>query len=73
MRSEKNDKIKAIRERLAESEPKLMMQCESPNLIKCYDLYENRDFKILVMEYCKGKTLDQYMRRKRKLPEREAV
>lgn len=31
-----------------------MMLCDSPNLIKCYDIYENKDLKILIMEYCDG-------------------
>ena len=45
-----------------------MMLCESPNLIKCFDIYENSDLKILVMEYCQGLTLDKYLRKKKKLP-----
>ena len=51
---ETNIKVKMIKERLAASEPKLMMLCDSPNVMKCYDIYENKDLKILVLEYCDG-------------------
>jgi len=67
---ETNPKIKMIKERLAISEPKMMMLCDSPNLIKCYDIYENKDLKILVMEYCNGENLQTYRLRKKKIPER---
>ena len=52
IRDESHPKVKEIRERLAISEPKLMMKCNSEHLLKCYDIYENKDLKILVMEYC---------------------
>lgn len=71
--NEINYKIKEIRQRLAVSEPKLMMQCDSPHLLKCLDIFENRDLKVLKMEYCQGKTLDTYLQKRKKLPEREAV
>lgn len=70
---EGNRAVKAIRERLAVSEPQLMMQCNSPNLIKCFDIYENKDLKVLIMEYCEGKTLEEYLQKKGKLGEQEAV
>lgn len=68
-----NPKIKQIRERLALSEPKLMMQCHSRNLLKCLEIFENKDLKVLRMEYCSGKTLDAYLQKKKKIPEKEAV
>ena len=50
-----------------------MLQCNSPNLLKCYDIYENKDLKILILELCEGKTLYEYLQKKQKLPEQEAV
>lgn len=50
-----------------------MMQCDSPNLLKCYDIYENKDLKLLIMEYCSGETLEKYLGKKRKLTEQQAV
>jgi serine/threonine protein kinase len=49
--------VKLIKQRLSESEPKLMYQCNSPNLVKCYDVFRNEDLKVLVLEYCNGGTL----------------
>jgi serine/threonine protein kinase len=50
-----------------------MMECKNDHLLKCYDIYQNKDLKILVMEYCSGKTLEAHLQKKKKIPEREAV
>jgi serine/threonine protein kinase len=65
--NEGSQRVRLIRERLAVSEPKLMMLCESPNLIKCYDIYENADLKVLVMEFCEGRTLEDELKSKKKI------
>lgn len=57
IKEDKNETVKKIKLRLAESEPRLMYMCDSPYLLKCYDVYENEDFKVMVIEYCNGKTL----------------
>jgi len=36
-----------------------MQMCNSPYLLKCYDVYENADLKVLILEYCNGKTLQE--------------
>lgn len=40
--------------------------------MKCYDVYENKDLKIMMIEFCNGGTLaDQLV--KRRIPEKEAI
>lgn len=46
--------------------------CNSPYLLKCYDLYENEDLKVLIIEYCNGKTLQAEIDEKKRIPESEA-
>jgi serine/threonine protein kinase len=55
----KSNAVRAIKQRLCESEPRLMYQFNSRNLIKCYDVYRNDDLKILILEYCNGSTLQR--------------
>jgi serine/threonine protein kinase len=31
-----------------------MMMCDSNNVVKCYDVYQNNNLKVIVMEYCNG-------------------
>ena len=52
-----------------------MRQCHSPNLIKLLDVFENDDLKILIIEFCDGRTLaDQLKQRSdRRFSEKEAV
>lgn len=49
-----------------------MMKCNSPNVLKCYEILQNKQVKILVLEYCSGKSLEEYCKNK-KLTEKEAV
>lgn len=43
-----------------------MQLCNSPNLIKCYDIYENKELKVLIMEYCNQGTLSDELKKIRK-------
>jgi serine/threonine protein kinase len=70
---EKSNTVRAIKQRLCESEPRLMFECNSPNLIKCLDVYRNDDLKVLVLEYCSGATLQKEIDDKRRIPEKEAI
>lgn len=36
IKEEANPKVKEIRQRLVESEPKCMQECNSPNVLKCF-------------------------------------
>jgi hypothetical protein len=47
-----------------------MFQCENPNLIKCFDVYRNDDLKIMIIEFCNGKTLQAEIDEKRRIPEK---
>ena len=49
-----------------------MYMCDSPYLLKCYDVYENEDLKVLIIEYCNGSTLQAEIDEKRHIPEKEA-
>lgn len=73
IKRETNLKVKEIRERLVHSEPRLMMQCNSPNVLKCFEIIENSSLQILVLEYCNGKTLQQLIDENRHLKEEDAV
>ena len=55
----KSNMVRAIKQRLCESEPRLMYQFNSPNLMKCFDVYRNEDLKVLILEYCNGPTLQK--------------
>ena len=44
-----------------------MAICDSPYLIKCLDVYENDDLKIIIMEFCNGGTLESYIKDKVKI------
>ena len=46
-----------------------MMICSSENLIKCFDVYENKDLKLMVLEYCCGVSLEDEIKVKRRIPE----
>jgi serine/threonine protein kinase len=45
-----------------------MAMCNNLNLVKCYDVYENDDLKIIVMEFCNGGTLERYIGERKKIP-----
>ena len=49
IKGDKNEVVRNIKLRLAESEPRLMYMCDSPYLLKCYDVYENEDLKVLII------------------------
>ena len=51
----------------------MMQKCSSPNLVKCYEVYENDDLKIIPMEFCKDGTLQHYVNSRSNIPEREAI
>ena len=65
--------MKEIRRRLCVSESKLMMLCDSEHIVKCFDVYENRWLKIMVLEYCNGGDLQAEINGKLRIPEREAI
>jgi serine/threonine protein kinase len=50
-----------------------MQVCDSPNLLKCFEVMENDELKILILEYCSGKNLQEYIDEKKSLPEEEAI
>ena len=36
--------------------------CQHPNIIKLIDLFENSDYYYIVIEYCEGKDLFDYLK-----------
>lgn len=50
-----------------------MARLDSPHIAKCFDIYQNNDLKIIVMEYCGQGTLYDAVFRKGKISEEEAV
>ena len=67
---EKNARVREIRRRLARTESEMMMLCDSPHVMKCYDVYENKDLKIMMIEYCNGGTLSDMLTEKGRIPEK---
>jgi serine/threonine protein kinase len=49
--------VKSIKKRLLNSEAELMMKLDCDHIIKCYDIYENKELKIIVTDYFSGGTL----------------
>ena len=41
-----------------------MKNCQHPNIIKLYDIYESETYFIMILEYCKGGNLYSYMKMK---------
>lgn len=41
IQTEENHRKRDIMLRLSETEDKMMILCDSPNLIRCFDVYEN--------------------------------
>lgn len=70
---EKSEAKRLILQRLSHNEDKMMLKCNSPYLVKCFDVFKNEDLKIIVMEYCNRGTLTEYLSEKKKLPEEEAI
>jgi serine/threonine protein kinase len=66
--SEQSVRIKAIRKRLVKEESKIMMRFNNPNLLKCYECFENRDLKLMVIEYCENGSLQEKIETVKKIP-----
>lgn len=62
----------AERERL-EAEARILARIEHPNLARIYDLDFHNDRPFLVMEFIRGRTLEQYMRQEQPSPEESAA
>jgi len=53
-------------------ECQVMVSLEHPNIVKLYEVKETSTEIVLIMEFCEGGDLLDYIRKKRKLPETEA-
>lgn len=65
-----NGRVREIRRRLSKTESELMMACNSENVLKCYEVYENKSLKIMVIEYCNDGTLESEIMSKKRLGEK---
>ena len=70
---EPNERVREIKRRLCRTDSQLMMICNSTNVVRCFNVYENKQMKIIVMEYCNGGELQREISKKVKIPEREAT
>ena len=64
---EPNQRVKEIKKRLCRTESQLMIICDSENVVRCFNVYENPSLKIIVMEYCNGGELQREINRKIKI------
>lgn len=58
---------------LLENEIKVLRTCDNINIIKLYDIKKTSNNIYLMLEYCNEGDLMQYMKKKVKLSEEEAV
>lgn len=58
---------------MLESEIKVLKSCESPNIVKLYDMKKTSNNYYLVLEYCNDGDLESYLKKKRYLVEDEAI
>ena len=54
---EKRQLAREVKTRLAKTESEMMAICDSPHILKCYDVYENEDLIVMMIEYCNEGTL----------------
>jgi serine/threonine protein kinase len=64
-----NKNIKRIQKRLAQTESRIMMEFDSPHILKCYESFENSDIKLIIIEYCNEGTLKEKIQLNGKIPE----
>ena len=57
IQNEKDFRVKRIQKRLAQTESRIMMEFDSPHILKCYESFENSDLKLMIIEYCNEGTL----------------
>lgn len=50
-----------------------MRICTSNNLVKCYDVFENNDLKLIFMEYCNSGSLESLISNRGRINESEAI
>lgn len=51
----------------------MLKNCESPNIIKLYDMKKTNNNFYLIMEYCNDGDLDSYVKKRKYLTEEEAL
>ena len=51
-------------------EDKMMNQCDNPNLVRCFEVYQNEKLKVIVMEYCNRGNLESYLEQKGSVSEK---
>ena len=70
---EMNPKVRRIKKRLIQSESRLMMKCDSPNIIKCHQSFENADLKIMIIDFCNSGNLQEEIDKRDQIPEADAI
>lgn len=51
----------------------IMKNCNSPYVIKCFDVITTSESEIMVLEYCKDGDLHRLIKKKKRLTEEEAL
>ena len=73
IKSVKNIILKRILTRLSQTEDLMMIKCDSPNVVKCLDVFQNKDIKIIVMEYCNQGSLEDELKKRGIIHEKQAI
>lgn len=66
------DKVRGDEILMLEQELLILMEVDHPNIIKFYEVYADEKYYRLVMEYCEGGELFEYLSLRGLLQEREA-
>lgn len=51
----------------------MLKACNNENIVKCYDVFQSTLSIFIVMEYCNGLDMEEYVRNKKYLSEDHAV
>lgn len=51
----------------------ILKRLSHPNIVAIYDTFEINDFYVIVMEYCRNGTLQEYMLSNKTIPDNEAI
>ena len=65
--------MKSQKQLMLESEVQVMMNSDSPNIVKCYDLLDSESLRVVVIEYCPEGTLKDQITKEGRINEPQAI
>lgn len=71
--NESKSEVKNIKLKSTETEDKILRLFTHPNILPCLDVYQNKDFKVIVTKYCNQGNLAQMIRKYKGFEKEHAV